>query len=148
MKNTPFYALLLTGMLAMPSSAEDGSIESSALSSLGLGEMQAMSVEDGMQVRGKSASAASAAASAFAITLVDSFSGSVITQSGAQQSNGTDENAGLNSTAAASSSTNAQSVASTISITTGASTFSASISALSSATLGAARGTVAATLVP
>jgi len=148
MNRTGLFGMLLLGLLVLPASADDGAIPGATLSFLGLGEMQMMSAEEGMGVRGQSASARSAAASAFSVTLVDPFSGSVITQSGGQSSVGTDENAGLNATASASSSTNAQATASTIVITTGASTFNAAISALSSATLGAARGTIAAVLVP
>ena len=148
MNRTGLLGVLLLGLLVLPASADDGAIPGATLSFLGLGEMQMMSAEEGMGVRGQSASARSAAASAFSVTLVDPFSGTTITQSGGQSAAATDENAGLNATVSASSSTNAQSTASSTVITTGANTFNAAISALSSATLGAARSPALLPLAP
>ena len=148
MSRAVIFTMLLSGLLVVPASAGDRNVPQSTLDALGLGGIQVVSDEAGMQLRGMSASSRTAAVSAFSVTIVDPFSGSTTTQSGGQSSVGTDENAGLNATASASSSTNAQSTASTIVITTGANTFNAAISALSSATLGAARSAAIIPLAP
>ena len=142
--------LMFLGLSTVSATAEDGLISGSDLSALGLGEMQAMSAEQGMEVRGLSGQARSASVSSFVVTLVDPFSGSSLTQTGGQGSVGSDENAGAGVASSASSATSASTTASTFVVTTGAAanTFNAAVSVLTSTTLGAGRAQVAATLVP
>ena len=101
MKKTLAIVALLV-FVAAPAYAEDGRVSRSALASLGLGGMEVVSDDVGMEVRGMSSSAATNSFSFFAFVIHDPTTNSTFTFSGGGgQTPASDENAGLNATSSA-----------------------------------------------
>ncbi len=92
------YALALTALLtalcAAPALAADTYVPQSTLSSLGLGEMEVVSDEVGMEVRGMSGSAMTMGLSLVTGLLIDPNTKSFIFGSDANAASATAENAG------------------------------------------------------
>lgn len=98
MKCASMTIAALVALVAVPAFAEDGHISAAKLRSVGLGDLQAISDADGMQIRGLSSNAASGGTSMIAGQLVfnDANGSQLVTGSDINTSRATAENAGLN----------------------------------------------------
>jgi hypothetical protein len=97
MKNGILVAVsvLLVFLGANLAYGEDGAIPQATLSSLGLGDMDVVSDQEGLQVRGMSSNAGAGSMSIVGGLLFDPSTGSSFNFSNASSGMSTDENAGL-----------------------------------------------------
>ena len=92
---------VVLALVASPAFAQDGSVSQDTLAALGLGDMQVMSDEQGMKVRGMSSNAQSTGLAAFSMLLANPLTGDVIQLGGSNFARGTAENAGVQVASAA-----------------------------------------------
>ena len=125
-----FAAALIAGIMSVPAMAGDGAVPKSTLAALGLGEMKVLSDADGMAVRGKSSSVMATSLSVFSAIIFDPNTGASFSFASSDFGSATDENAGLNATSSASSSSAAALAQFNATVTSGGATFTAVISAI------------------
>jgi len=120
----------LSVLVAAPALADDGKVSQSQLASLGLGGMEVVSDDAGMQVRGMSSNAWATSMTLFNMVLFDPNSGANFNANFADGARTTDENAGLNASSSATATTQVANPAPfTSTITFNGITWSANISA-------------------
>ena len=113
----------MTVATASSAFAGDGFVPKSTLNALGLGGMERLSDEAGLEVRGMSSNAKASGMSLVFGTLIDPHTGSFVSGSSVDFSKATAENAGLNPLSTAAQN-HASSLGLSLNVITGTSSFS------------------------